>query len=116
MVDKNKKLTRVELDIVRLRYLAGLSNQGVADFLGLRLYQVKYRIKKPNVRRFVQEFIWPHFRDTFICELTDKLDDPVQSYINQLEQDTEAMTYQREQEGSMKKYGIWFVSLQIKRR
>ena len=40
MIDENKKLTRVELDIIRLRYLAKLCNQEVANFLGLTLHQV----------------------------------------------------------------------------
>ena len=73
MIDENTKLTRVELDIVRLRYLAGLCNQHIADFLGLTLHQVKYRIKKPNVQKFFQEFIWPHIRDTAICNVIYKL-------------------------------------------
>ena len=95
MIDKNKELTGVERDIVRLRYLAGLCNQHIADFLGLTLHQVKYRIKKPNVRRFFREFIWPHIRDSLICEIIYKLENPVESYIEQLEWDSKnAMTYQ----------------------
>ena len=95
MIDEDKKLTRVELDIVRLRYLAGLCNQHIADFLGLTLHQVKYRIKKPNVRRFFFEFIWPHIRDSLICEFIYKLEKPVESHMEQLEWDAKnAMTYQ----------------------
>jgi ribosomal protein S15P/S13E len=95
MIDENTKLTRVELDIVRLRYLAGLCNQEIADFLGLTLHQVKYRIKKPNVHKFFQDFIWPHIRDTTICNLIYKLENPVESHMEQLEQDAKnAETYQ----------------------
>ena len=95
MIDENTKLTRVELDIVRLRYLAGLCNQHIADFLGLTLHQVKYRIKKPNVQNFFQEFIWPHIRDTTICNLIYKLENPVESHMEQLEWDSKnAETYQ----------------------
>ena len=95
MVDENKKLTRVELDIVRLRYLAGLCNQEIADFLGLTLHQVKYRIKKPNVRKFFHEFIWQHIRDTLICEFIYKLENPGDSYMKQLKWDEKnAETYQ----------------------
>jgi hypothetical protein len=95
MIDKNKKLTRVELDIVRLRYLAKLCNQQVADFLGLTLHQVKYRLKKPNVQKFFYEFIWPHIRDSLICELIYKLENPVESHMEQLEWDSKnATTYQ----------------------
>ena len=95
MIDNNTKLTRVELDIVRLRYLAGLCNQEIADFLGLTLHQVKYRIKKPNVQEFIGELIWPHIRDTLICEIIYKLENPVESHMKQLEWDAKnAQTYQ----------------------
>ncbi len=95
MIDENTKLTRVELDIVRLRYLAGLCNQHIANFLGLTLHQIKYRIKKPNVQKFFQEFIWPHIRDSLICKLIYQLENPVESHLEQLEHDSKnAMTYQ----------------------
>ena len=95
MIDENSKLTRVELDVVRLRYLAGLCNQEVANFLGLTLHQVKYRIKKPNVQRFIKEFIWPHIRDTSIGNCIVALENPVESHMNKLKWDMDnAMTYQ----------------------
>ena len=95
MIDENTKLTRVEQDIIRLRYLVGLCNQEIADFLGLTLHQVKYRVKKPNVRKFFQNFIWPHIRDSLIGEYIYKLENLVDSHMKQLEYDSKnAMTYQ----------------------
>ena len=95
MIDENKKLTRVELDIIRLRYLGKRCNQEIAGILGLSLHQVKYRMKKPNVKKFFQEFIWPHIRDSLIGEHIYKLENLVDSHKEQLEYDSKnAMTYQ----------------------
>jgi hypothetical protein len=94
MIDKNKKLTRVELDIVRLRHLAGLCNQQIANFLGLTLHQVKYRLKKPTVKEFVADFIWPHKRDTALCNIIYILENPAEAHLEQLKRDaSDAMTY-----------------------
>jgi hypothetical protein len=61
-IDPNEPLTKLELDIVFLRYFQGLCNPEVAEKLGLQLNQVKYRINRPNVKQYIREEVLPYKR------------------------------------------------------
>jgi DNA-directed RNA polymerase specialized sigma subunit len=49
IIDPNKPLTQLELDIVYLRYYEGLHSSEIAEQLGIELEKVKDKFKKPNV-------------------------------------------------------------------
>ena len=59
MIDPNKPLTRLELDIVYLRYYEGLHSWEIAEQLGIELEKVKDKFKKPNVSRYIQKVVLP---------------------------------------------------------
>ena len=59
MIDPNKPLTRLELDIVYLRYYEGLHSWEIAEQLGIELEKVKDKFKKPNVARYIQKVVLP---------------------------------------------------------
>ena len=68
-IDPNEPLTRLELDIVFMRYFQDLCNPEVAERLGLQLNQVKYRINKPNVKKSIREEVLPYKRRQRIAKL-----------------------------------------------
>jgi len=68
-IDPNEPLTKLELDIVFMRYFQDMCNPEVAERLGLKLNQVKYRINKPNVKRYIREEILPYKRRQIIAKL-----------------------------------------------
>ena len=70
-IDPNEPLTKLELDIVFLRYFQGLCNPEVAEKLGLQLNQVKYRINKPNIKQYIREEFLPYKRTRTIAKLLE---------------------------------------------
>ena len=70
-IDPNEPLTKLELDIVFLRYFQGLCNPEVAEKLGLQLNQVKYRINRPNVKQYIREEVLPYKRRQRIMKLLE---------------------------------------------
>jgi len=72
-IDPNESLTRLELDIVFMRYFEGLCNPEVAERLGLQLNQVEYRINKPKVKRYIREEVLPYKRRQRIAKLLEAL-------------------------------------------
>ncbi len=60
MIDPNKPLTQLELDIVYLRYYEGLHSSEIAEQLGIELEKVKDKMKKPNVSRYICREVLPH--------------------------------------------------------
>jgi hypothetical protein len=62
IIDPNKPLTRLELDIVYLRYYEGLHSSEIAEQLGIELEKVKDKFKKPNVSRYIQRVVLPSRR------------------------------------------------------
>ncbi len=70
-IDPNEPLTKLELDIVFLRYFQGLCSPEVAEKLGLQLNQVKYRINKPNVKQYIREEVLPYKRRQRIAKLLE---------------------------------------------
>lgn len=70
-IDPNEPLTKLELDIVFLRYFQGLCNPEVAEKLGLQLNQVKYRINRPNVKQYIREEVLPYKRRQRIAKLLE---------------------------------------------
>ena len=87
-------LTPVELDIVRLRHSEGLCTREIANRLGLRWHQVRYRLRKANVRRYVQQVIKPAQARQRIEQIKQDLADPVEAYARKLQADLERQTYQ----------------------
>ena len=59
MIDPNKPLTQLELDIVYLRYYEGLHSSEIAEQLGIELEKVKDKMKKPNVARYIHRVVLP---------------------------------------------------------
>jgi len=59
MIDPNKPLTQLELDIVYLRYYEGLHSWEIAEQLGIELEKVKDKMKKPNVSRYICRVVLP---------------------------------------------------------
>ena len=59
IIDPNKPLTQLELDIVYLRYYEGLHSWEIAEQLGIELEKVKDKFKKPNVSRYIQRVVLP---------------------------------------------------------
>ena len=70
-IDPNEPLTKLELDIVFLRYFQGLCNPEVAEKLGLQLNQVKHRINKPNVKQYIRKEVLPYKRRQRIAKLLE---------------------------------------------
>ena len=68
-IDPNESLTRLELDIVFMRYFEGLCNPEVAERLGLQLNQVEYRINKPKVKQYIREEVLPHTQKQLTVKL-----------------------------------------------
>ena len=60
MIDPNKPLTQLELDIVYMRYYEGLHSSEIAEQLGIELEKVKDKMKKPNVARYIRREVLPH--------------------------------------------------------
>ncbi len=59
MIDPNKPLTQLELDIVYMRYYEGLHSSEIAEQLGIELEKVKDKMKKPNVARYIHRVVLP---------------------------------------------------------
>jgi hypothetical protein len=62
MTDLNKRLTQLVLDIVYLRFFEELPSSEIAEQLDIELERVKYKLKKPNVVRYIYREILPHTR------------------------------------------------------
>lgn len=59
MIDPNKPLTQLELDIVNMRYFEGLHSSEIAERLGIDLEKVKDRLQKTNVNRYILKVVIP---------------------------------------------------------
>jgi hypothetical protein len=62
MIDPNKRLTQLELDIVYMRFFEGLHSSEISEQLGIELEKVKDMMKKPNVVRYIHREVLPHTR------------------------------------------------------
>lgn len=62
MIDPNKPLTQLELDIVYLRYFEGLPSSEIAEQLGIELEKVKDKMKTPNVSRYIRRVVLPQIQ------------------------------------------------------
>ena len=62
MIDPNKRLTQLELDIVYMRFYEGLRSSEIAEKLGIKPEKVKDKLKKPNVARYIHREVLPHTR------------------------------------------------------
>ncbi|HUU19502.1 MAG TPA: sigma factor-like helix-turn-helix DNA-binding protein [Sedimentisphaerales bacterium] len=69
MIDPNKPLTQLELDIVYMRYFEGLHSSEIAEQLGIELEKVKDKMKKPNVARYICRIVLPYKRRQRIAKL-----------------------------------------------
>jgi hypothetical protein len=92
---KKKKLTKTERDIVHLRYYDHLYSYEIAEKLSMTVHQVKYRLRKPNVKEYIRKKVVPK-----ICKHTlDYIDKcsakPVGNYVTKLMADSEAQTCRR---------------------
>ena len=87
-------LTPVELEILLLRYFKGLCTRQIAKRLGLRWHQVRYRLRKKNVRQYVENVIIPSQKRKRIGQIRQELADPVKAYTGKLQADLERQTYQ----------------------
>ena len=90
---KKKKLTKTELDIVRLRYYDGLLCKEIGDKLNLTVHQVKYRLRKPNVKKYIRKVVVPKLVKPFLEQIELRLANPIESYAAKLKQDWDAKTY-----------------------
>lgn len=59
MIDPNKPLTQLELNIVNMRYFEGLRSSEIAERLGIELENVKDKLQKPNVNRYILNVVLP---------------------------------------------------------
>jgi len=91
---KKKKLTKMEREIVNLRYFKRLYAFEIAEKLGLTVNQVKYRLRKPNVKEYISKKVLPKICKKFIEEIDKRLANPIHSYVAQLVTDSEAQTYE----------------------
>jgi len=87
-------LTPLELDIVRLQHSDGLCTRQIAKRLGLHWNQVRYRLRKKNVCRYVEEVIKPAQARQRIEQIMQDLADPIEAYSKKLQADLEQQTYQ----------------------
>jgi len=87
-------LTPLELDIVRLQHSEGLCTRQIAQRLGLRWHQVRYRLRKQNVQHYVEKVILPSQKRQRIEQIRQDLSDPVKAYAGKLQSDLERQTYQ----------------------
>ncbi|MCP4262316.1 MAG: hypothetical protein GY774_33165 [Planctomycetes bacterium] len=62
MIDPNKRLTQLELDIVYMRFYEGRRSSEIAEQLGIEPEKVKDKMKKPNVARYIHREVLPHTR------------------------------------------------------
>ncbi|MHC4665410.1 MAG: hypothetical protein ACYS9T_05560 [Planctomycetota bacterium] len=90
---KKKRLTKTELDIVRLRYFDGLLCKEIADKLSLTVHQVKYRLRKPSVKQYIRDVAVPQLLKPILKQIDDRLADPIASYMMQLQYELDAKTY-----------------------
>jgi hypothetical protein len=91
---KKKKLTKTERDIVNLRYYESLYSYEIAQKLDLTIQQVKYRLRKPNVKDYIRKKIVPKICKQTIELIDKRLENPIYSYVDKLIADSEAQTYQ----------------------
>jgi len=90
---KKKKLTRTEREIVRMRYFDGLLCKEIADKLGLTVHQVKYRLRKPNVKKYIRKVVVPKLVKPMLEQIELRLANPMDSYVAKIKQDWDAKTY-----------------------
>lgn len=91
---KKKKLTKTERDIVHLRYYDHLYAYEIADKLSLTVHQVKYRLRKPNIKEYIRKKVVPKICKLAIEQIDKRLANPVESYADKLVADSKAQTYQ----------------------
>ena len=91
---KKKKLTKTERDIVRLRYFEHLYSFEIAQKLDLTVHQVKYRLRKSNVKEYIRKKVVPKICKQTIELIDKRLENPIYSYVDKLAADSEAQTYQ----------------------
>lgn len=91
---RNKKLTKTERNIVHLRYYEGLYSYEIAEKLNLTVHQVKYRLWKKNVKDYIRKKVVPKICKQTIELIDKRLENPLESYIIQLNHDIEAKTYE----------------------
>ncbi len=88
-----KNLSTLDKQIVHCRYLAGLTNRETADQLNVGFWQVKYRIRKPQVRAYIRKRIIPKLVKVTLLDIDKKLSDPMRAFGAYIRQQTDAKTY-----------------------
>jgi hypothetical protein len=91
---KKKKLTKTERDIVHLRYFEHLYSYEIAQKLNLTVHQVKYRLRKKNVKDYIRKKVVPKICKEAIEWIDKRLANPIYSYVYKLAADSDAQTYQ----------------------
>lgn len=91
---KKKKLTKTERDIVRLRYFEHLYSFEIAQKLDLTVHQVKYRLRKSNVKEYIRKKVVPKICKQTIELIDKRLENPIYSYVDKLAADSEAQKYE----------------------
>ncbi|MHC4083972.1 MAG: hypothetical protein ACYSU3_07400 [Planctomycetota bacterium] len=91
---KQKKLIKTERDIVHLRYHERLYSYEIAQKLDLTVHQVKYRLRKSNVKEYIRKKVVPKICKQAIELIDKRLASPIHSYVDKLVADTEAQTYE----------------------
>ena len=86
------KLSALDANIATLRVINSLTNQEVANQVGLRLYQVKYRVRKPAVRKYMN-VLAKEAVNTEINRINTRLINPPASFVTNLIEQTQATTY-----------------------
>lgn len=89
----NTKLTPLDRQIVSYRYLAGLTNRETADQLKLRFWQVKYRIRKPQVQDYIRRRIIPKLVKAMLLDIDRKLSNPMKAFAAYIQQQAETKTF-----------------------
>jgi hypothetical protein len=66
----------------------------IVDKLGLTIHQVKYRLRKSNVKDYIRKKVVPKICKETIKLIDKRLANPPKSYLIQLDHDIEAKTYE----------------------
>jgi len=54
-----RQVTDLERQIIDMRYINGLYSKQIAEKLGLTIHQVKYRLRKPSVKKYIHDVTMP---------------------------------------------------------
>lgn len=90
---KTRPLTPTDRQIVKCRYLEGLTNRETAAKLNLGFWQIKYRVRKPNVKEYIRKHILPKLIGNILSDIDRQLEDPIAALAARLVQDTTAQTF-----------------------